>query len=99
LMMKTTMSIHRKRFQIECIPLVSGSDFSWPIKYTDLVGFFHKQLSQPTGHKVVESTLFPRHFNQNKCMWWRWINVENWLDLKKVISVRAFSLFLTQIFT
>lgn len=35
----------------------------------------------PTGQNLVESALFPRHFNPEKSMWWRWMSVENWLDL------------------
>jgi hypothetical protein len=32
--------------------------------------------------------LFPCYFNNNQSMWWRWINVENWLNLQKVINVK-----------
>ena len=44
----------------------------------------------PTGQKLGKSTLFPCNFNQNDSMWWLWINVENWLDLQKVINEREF---------
>lgn len=38
-------------------------------------------------------------FQPTNSMWWRWVNVENWLYLKKVINVREFSIFFTQLFT
>ena len=64
-------------------------DFSYELKNPKELNTGTTQ-TQPTWQKQVESLLFPCHFDNRNSMWWHWINIENWLDLQKIINIWAF---------